>query len=227
MKDKIIKIKFFLTLCFFFPTLLFSQQKDFETWSSVELQYNISKKLRISLTDELRLKNNSTTIKKYFFDLCLSYKFNKYIKIAGNYRLIQRNNIDYSTGHRFYADLSLKKEIKRFDLSYRTRYHSQYIDINSSEDGLTPENYLRNKISIKYDIKKKSLFPFASYELFYQVGNPGKNEFNKMRFTVGLEYKINEKNNFDLFYRIQPRFNVNNPLTSYILGINYCLSLNN
>ncbi len=219
------KIKTFCIILLLFCTFTvsFAQVNDFELWSGVQLRKKITKKLRVSFEEEIRFNENISDIKKFYSEISLSYRLNKYIRFAARYRFTENKTLlsYYSTRHRIMADISLRYRISRLTVAYRARYQTKYIDIYSSETGFVPQNHSRNKLSLKYNIRKNPVSPFISSELYYQLNNPEGNRLDKLRNTAGFEYNINKKNSFDIYFRIQQQINVNNPVKSYIIGVGY------
>ncbi|NCO55833.1 MAG: DUF2490 domain-containing protein, partial [Bacteroidetes bacterium] len=91
-----------------------------------------------------------------------------------------------------------------------------------------PEWYSRNKFTLKYDTDKRYT-PYASVELQYQFRNPREwesdNTLHRSRYSIGVDYKINKKSTFGLYYLIQREFNVVNPQYLYIVGMEYSIAL--
>jgi hypothetical protein len=125
-------------------------------------------------------------------------------------------------------DLTLKKKFEKISLSYRQRIQAEERDIYSSEIGKLPEWYSRNKFAIKYDTEKRYT-PYAAIELRYQLRNPREwqsdNTWHRNRYSFGVDYKLNKKSTFGIYYLIQREYNVALPQNQYILGLEYSLSL--
>jgi len=103
----------------------------------------------------------------------------------------------------------------------RGRYQSQYTNINTSETGGVPRNYLRSKFALKYNTEKKTS-PFISIEFYNLLNDPsGKAFVNNIRYQFGLDYELNKFSSISLSYLINEEVNVNNPWTSYITAIGY------
>ena len=225
MNSKLFNIRtlWIILLLFCTFTVSLAQINDFELWSGVQLRKNITKKLRVSFEEEIRFNENISDIKKFYSEIGLSYRLNKHIRFAARYRFTENKTIlsYYSTRHRIMADISLRYKISRLFIAFRSRYQIKYIDIYSSETGFVPRNHSRNKLSLKYNIRKNPVSPFTSGELYYQLNNPEGNQLDKLRYTAGFEYNINKKNSFDIYFRIQQQINVNNPVKSYIIGVKY------
>ncbi len=83
-----------------------------------------------------------------------------------------------------------------------------------NENRINPEYVWRNRIKISYDKKKMPWTPYLSFESYYLLNDPDPirfynsaatayNErssyFSKIRYTLGLEYKINKQHAVELF----------------------------
>ncbi len=168
------------------------------------------------------MNENFTELGTFFTDIGLTYKISKNFRISGNYRIIEKRRLDdsYSIRHRYYFDLSYREKFKPIVVQYRIRFQSQYKDVYSSSDGMMPEYYLRNKITLKLDLDKK-FTPYIYSELFTPLNKPDGIYIDNVRYCAGTEYKLNRMHSFDIFYMIQKEYNVPDPWTDYILGIGY------
>jgi outer membrane protein assembly factor BamA len=200
----------------------FAQTKDAMLWLNVTLEKKITKDFSLSVAEELRFSDNITELGAYFTDLGLNYKFDKHWRMSANYRFTNRQRLDdsYSKRHRYYFDLSYRNKFKPFSLIFRTRFQSQYTDVNSSATGHVPEYYWRNKLSLKYELEKKYT-PYISLEMFLPVLTPQLSQPDGMRYTAGMEYAINKHATLDLYYMIQRAYNVNNPETDFVIGVGF------
>jgi len=185
-----------------------AQENDFQTWHSVSLNKKIIKKTNLTLKSSLRLRENSSLYAKQFFDLRIKRRFNKQISYAVGYRYIKRSNkkFIFSNQNRFYADINYNNKInKRYSYSIRNRWQTQ-------GDLYGYKMTLRQKIGLEYNIKKTKLTPYMGTEYFLTM-NDG---INKFRSTISLSYPLSKNIDFDLSYRIQKEYYVNNPETLYI-----------
>ncbi len=65
---------------------------------------------------------------------------------------------------------------------------------------------------MSYNIRKTKLQPESSVECFYKWNE----SIEKIRYTLLISYPIIKNLDFDLSYRIQQEFYVNNPETLFI-----------
>ena len=207
-------------------TFVFAQQKDFGLWTAFELEKDLSKNLELDIAVENRLKDNLNQRDESFINTDISYRFGLFAAGFG-YRLTNNNEKEenYGYSHRFHWQFRIRPEWQRFSFDYRIRFQSQYFNIQSTENGFIPENYLRNKIKADYTIRKSKFEPSVSYELFYFINQTGNNYIHRKRFSLEMEYKINKNNSFQLSYIIHETINEKDPVNRYILGIGYKLEI--
>lgn len=220
-----------LSVVCFFTCHVFSQAvNDAGLWATWNVEKKINKRLEVFLTQEFRLKENYSQINLFYTDIGIGIKPFGFMKVAISYRTIQKARIDetYSFRHRITMDVVLKKKFGSIATSFRQRLQTQVGNVYSSETGKLPEWFARERLEIKYDLNKP-IKPFAAVELRYQLKDPKNMQlngtWNRIRYTLGLDYKLNEKNAFSLYYLIQHGFNVAEPENIYITGIVYTLSL--
>jgi hypothetical protein len=80
------------------------------------------------------------------------------------------------------------------------------------------DHKLRSRLAVSYDIKKCPFEPFAEVEVYHELDNHFA--FNKVRYTIGTEYKINKENKLKLYYRYQDYADIDE-VSGHILGISY------
>ncbi|HLC83267.1 MAG TPA: DUF2490 domain-containing protein [Bacteroidia bacterium] len=203
---------------------------DAGLWCTFNVEKNLTQKFALFLTEEYRVRENFSQNNLFYTDLGLSYKPADFIKISLSYRCVEKfvedNTISFR--HRGMLDIALKKKFGNFAVSYRQRIQAEVRNVYSSDIGNLPEWYSRNKFQIKYDLDKP-ITPYIATELRYQINNPRSVESDKMwhrcRGFVGLDYKKNDRNTFGVFYMIQKEWNVSEPQSLYILGLEYTLTL--
>jgi len=197
-----------ILLLFFFSFSGFAQENDFQTWYSVSLNKKIIKKTNLSVKTGLRFRENSSLYAKQFTDFKIKRKYNKRISYALGYRYINKWDIalNISDQNRFYADVNYKNKFsKRFSYAVRNRLQSQ-------GNFFSYKMTLRQKFALDYNIKKIKLTPSISTEYFLTL----EDGINKLRSTIALGYPLAKKLDFELAFRIQQEFYVNNPQTLFI-----------
>ncbi len=218
--------------CLGFSPLLGQVRQDAGMWATLSIQHALNKKINLVIDEEFRIKENYQRINLFYTNVGIDYKVNKFLKISPTYRTIQKKRLDgnYSYRHRLMLDVTVKKKIKKITLSERVRYQIEVQDFYTSKKGKFPEQYLRLKTDVKYDIDKK-ITPYYSIEFRYQIRNTRgdgpvyDNGFHRVRNVLGAEYEINKKNSINLYYLFQTEFDISTPESIYILGIGYSLTI--
>ena len=80
------------------------------------------------------------------------------------------------------------------------------------------DHKLRSRLAVSYDIKKSPFEPFAEVELYNELDNVFA--YDKVRYTVGTEYKIDKKNKLKIFYRYQDYADIDE-VSGHVLGLGY------
>jgi len=198
-------------------------QNSPSTWVELEFSKKIIKNLKVEFNPELRLLGDFK-MDTYILEGGLSYKLHKYLTVAGYYRF--ENEWDYknSTGaykgqvssNRIALDAKSGFELKRFDFQFRLRY-TNGADFDQTTDDKA--SYFRYRAKIDYDIKGSKFVPFVSFEAFHDLI---LGDVDKVRYTGGLSYPINDHHELGLFYRLQDYSEVDKESMN-ILGIGYSL----
>ena len=197
------KSRFILFL--FCPFLLIAQEQDFQQWSKIGISYDFNKDISVSFDQAFRFRENASLADVTFSNLSLKYDLIKKWSVAIGYRYITDFDLSQntSTSYRIYTDINYSKKYKRWRIKNRFRYQYQ-------EENFT----LRDKIFLKYNIRRTPLEPFTTFELFFK-----DSEFKKWRYTLGLSHPFLKEFDIDVFYRLQKSFNINNPKQLHILGL--------
>jgi hypothetical protein len=180
---------------------LFSQDKDFRIWTSINLEKKLSSGFSLLFSETVRFTENASQAGTVFSDFGIRYRLKKKWKITGHYRFSKFNNGGgfFSTGQRFYIDLAYRQKTNTpLSFTFRGRYQSQYIDMYASIDGLLPQKRLRIKTTASYDLEKRYK-PYISAELFYELSDNTeyKNRFVNSRYAAGVVYELNKRNSLE------------------------------
>ncbi|OFY86202.1 MAG: hypothetical protein A3F72_07040 [Bacteroidetes bacterium RIFCSPLOWO2_12_FULL_35_15] len=203
---------------------------DAGLWSTATFECDINKKIVLFVTEEMRLRENFTRLNLFYTNVGLEYKISKNFKTSLAYRPSQKfmSNNMFSLRHRIQWDVTVKKSFWNLNLSYRHRLQAEGKNMYSSDKGLIPEWFSRNKFQVKYDLHKP-VSPYFSVELRYQIHDPRNQRFDhdwhRVRYQGGFDYKINKHHCLGLYHMIQKEFNIANPETLYITGIEYTYKL--
>ncbi len=226
-------MKKYILILLFIPLAIRSQNtSDAGMWNTFSIQKSINKTTYIVFDQEFRLRENYSRLNLFYTNLGAGYKISKNFKTELTYRCVQKYLIDntFSFRHRLMVDFIYKKKFHAISLSNRLRYQTEIKDYLTSDLGKYQEQFLRYKMELKFDIDKK-ITPFISTEIRYQLDvQNGKraiynNEIHRIRYAIGIDYKLKNNNTFSIYYLIQNEFYISSPENNYILGLQYAINL--
>lgn len=225
-------------------------QSDGGLLMGFEVEKKISKSFSIDVEADLRTRNDFRTMDRWGAGVNATYKFTTWIKGDVGYNLYNYNfheDISYKASgaynhwrpsywgikHRLHASLTgtmktgsnIKLVLReRWQYTYRPEKTVQRWDFDEEqwEDKVRSgkaKHQLRSRLQVEYDKKRALLTPFASVELFNAWS------VEKVRYTVGTDFRLAKRNALSVYYRFQDiRVNDDDgdPDTHY-LGIAYKL----
>lgn len=204
--------------------------RDWASWNTIGIDYKANDKWSFSLEEQLRLKENISAIDNYFTQLSANYELFNDFEIGVGIRYIRENDNQgavqgYENFFRFQVELNYKHKFNNFKIGYRLRYQNKNELGVSYDEGDFPNQNIRFKTSIGYNIKNWSLDPKLSAEIFNRFQEGKENGFNKYRLTVGTDYKIKNFGKIGAFYRYEKDLNVDLPDVTNIIGLKYTYSI--
>ena len=96
----------------------------------------------------------------------------------------------------------------------QSKDYSYMVDTKNAKS----DHKLRSRLSVSYDIKKSPFEPFAEIEAYNELDNAFA--YNKIRYTLGTEYKINKEHKLTLYYRFQDYAEIDE-VSGHVLGLGY------
>ena len=167
---------------------------ELQTRYSFEATYSPIKRLKLSLSPELRF-DDEFSLSKYHVETGAAFKLSPVFSIEGQYRFVinPRDTKDTEYLSRYMFGLRYKKKLDRYTLSFRMA-RSNYAD-----DDTDNSKYLRFRGKLKYNIKKCKISPLVGLEAFR---DQNEKEVVKMRYFVGADYKLFKKNYIGIRYKL-------------------------
>ena len=111
---------------------------------------------------------------------------------------------------------------ERWQYTYRPEKETDRYNFSDAEWKKTTvsskaHHVLRSRFQLDYDIPKCKFDPYASIELFNSMN------LEKTRLTAGVEYKLQKKHVFNVFYRYQNANSSNDDedRNCHIVGLSY------
>lgn len=213
---------------------LHAQNHDFGAWGSLSAQKSIGD-LNLGAEAEIRTQDNASKVDRLSLQLSVNYDLIKQVKVGIGYELMDYYDSkydDYQLRHRFIVYVTGKQKWGDFTFSLReraqvtTKDESDRIRKSGKIDTykINPEWTWRNRVKVEYNIPHCRLTPSFSFETFYQLNNPDGNVFDKIRYTITLEYKLSKQHQLEVYSLMNKEINVSDPLTNHVIGAGYAFS---
>lgn len=141
----------------------------------------------------------------------------------------------FSLRERYQFTYRMRSYCDRERWYYKRRTGDYYLDEDRyNGDGSSNDKYsymtdtkkaksdhkLRSRLSVSYDIKQCPFEPFAEVEVYNELDNAFA--YDKIRYTVGTDYKINKEHKLTLYYRYQDYADIDE-VGGHVLGIGYAI----
>ena len=222
------KIK--LSLLFFLGTLLsvVAQNEDvYENWSSIEVDYGLTKNIDIYGGGQLRIKSVGDSYNKSFYELGAKIKINDHLSSGFGFRGIDElDDVGNIQGHekfnRYHAFLTGAYEYKKFDFRLRLQFQRKNeVGISDSVNN----DFFRTRFEVRYDIKDWKADPRIGIELFTKDDLNFDENYKKYRFSFGTKLNLKGPNSLTIKYILQEEVRVDSPVSHHILRLNYNYSI--
>ncbi len=177
---------------FLISFFLFSQNKEFHFWNSLELEYKTVNDVKLLLEIGERSESGLFQNVKYFSDFSIYKKHNKLLGYALGYRYVI--NINNTVNNRLYSDVYYKYKLYdniRFISRSRVQIQKNSLDFFT--------NKIRQKIKLNFNIQKTNTSLFTSVEFFYVL----QEKFEKIRYVIGLKQSIVKNTDLALGYMME------------------------
>lgn len=218
------KQHFFLLLLFVFALEGFSQNyTDFQGRFIPAVNYRINKKWKIGGEYRYSLQKDFQEFRSSAGQFQVQYDINKKFSIETGYRFTTSFTED---SHRLFSSLKFDQKFNAFTLFAAIKYQFSTGSFNSRYMNYykEPKQMVREKLGLDYNIPKSKASVFASAEMFLRLAQNDPIKFDRMRYTVGGDYKLKHGSTLGLsvFYddKTDPR-----KTDRFVLVTKYSLSI--
>lgn len=200
-----IKRCFVLLISILLSISAFAQEKDFGIWYGISVSHKLNKKLEVNLSTDVRTFRNAAKVDEAFIEGGLEYDFNKYLAVAGSYRLsksIEDNN-SYYFRHKVFLDFKGSMPAGNFSFSARLRFQTRTKTYIQDENDKHPDYTGRIKLKAVYKTPVFPVNPYLYVESFSPMFSDKRRSIEKIRYSAGLDFKIAKKQSVELEYILQ------------------------
>lgn len=196
---------------FFLPCILTAQT---ESWTGVSFEHEVSKKWAYVIETEHRRSLTDSPDGTFLFLLAGNRPLANNLSITAGTRFEPAANGDAGT-LRVFSDLNYKLPLgdSPFTLESRLRYQQ---DRPPGEDGSLRRVSLRPRIGLAAEISDR-VGVVGEYEGRFRFDQ--RDEWSRVRYTVGLEYKATDHLKLEIFWRQEDRINQATPRSTTIFGL--------
>lgn len=182
-----------LLLLLLIPSAANSQQTS--EWLSGSVKFDLPRKFSFEMTEETRIINNSIGIYIYFSEFQLEYKLTTWLDVSMKYRMswAKEENMYFYSRKKYFADITLNLPVDRLKIENRIRYTQKTKSYISDADDLYADKHIRNKCSVKYNIRKSPLTPILSTEIFFPVGAYNNYPIDQYRLAIDTKISLANK----------------------------------
>jgi len=192
-------------------SLLSAQTNDWGLWTSVDAEKKLGKNWELDIGGQYRWKDNISVTDQIRGSADISRKLGKHLQLGAGYELIAKKKVNkdvFVYRNRFRVQSKVSYKYARFTADWRLRMQLTMMEKEDLSGGITfDDDYhkwvMRNRFSLKYDIRKTPLKPYINFELFHQPFGGLEYSYYKNRFSVGTDYKINKRHSLEVGYKLE------------------------
>lgn len=219
------KIKpFLLSLSLLFSGSAIGQQWDFLSWYQIRVGGELTKKLSMSVEQQVRLFDNSTKLDQTFTELGFGYDLPKGFEIDLAYRFSWNQEKDgtFINRHRYNFDVSYSEKFWKLKGKVRARIQHRPSPSLFNER-LEPEDspvYFRLNGDVVYR-KLGDWTPGVEFEAFFRLDDPNNLGATTFRYKVTLDYNLPKRSELGLFYMLETEHSGQTPEYYSVVGLKY------
>ena len=185
------------------------QAPDFQLRISPSVDYKFAKKWTTSFEYRYALDHDVSEFRNSAYEAGIKYDIAKKVSIETHYRFTTSFEKD---SHLLFAILKYKKNIsKRFSLKSSTRYQFRTgsFDDDYMQYFKTPSQFLREKITLEYNVPKSKASIYIAPEIFLKIDDEANPFFSyhRMRYNAGIDYELKYGNTIGLGFFYEDQYN--------------------
>ncbi|PHK28092.1 hypothetical protein VF13_40975 [Nostoc linckia z16] len=197
------------------------QMPDGQLRLTPSVTYKFSKKWKAGIDYRYALDHDMAVFRSSMLQGYGEYKLAKKWSIEAGYRFTTSYDKDV---HRLYGSLLFDQKMKDFTISSRTRYQYSTRRFNSEFMEMFPaKEYLREKITVEYNIPKCKASVSAGAEFFFDWDSEGF-QYDRTRYIAAADYHLKYGNTFGLSFFYEDRYNTLKQ-DRYVFNVKYSLAL--
>lgn len=213
------------------PVILFAQTSDFGTEYGLSYAFKPWRGSELSLSQELRFKDNSRRFAKSETGIDLQQAlFRKPLKsldmrfrLGAGYHFICRQNASYNiyNQHRFLLQSNLTKDLGQWRLGLRARMQTTLRNPQLGSYKDNPQHCLRLRLSVRYELPDSPWQLSLSHEGFVSLFSTYSPLYDESRTQLSATRAFGKHQSLSMFAKCSQEVQVANPDTYYSLGLSW------
>lgn len=196
--------------------------RDLRLITEIGAAKNLGNSWEIGIFGKCWLDKNISEFSEIDLEATIGFRPYQFLLAEAGYRWSRSkdNFNNFNTRNRFSGSLDFIARIERYRFDFRTCFQNIDDENQWDDDSRTSKNILRNRLQIKYNIRKSKLTPFLlteHYGRLYSNDDYGL----KIKSEIGTTYRINKHHELKVYYRVDRELNNENPYLLYSLGVSY------
>lgn len=185
-----------------------------ESWTGVSFEHEVDPKWAYVLETEHRRSLSQAPEGTFLFLLAGNRQLTDNANLTFGSRFEPAANGDLNT-FRMFTDLNTKLPIRGTILTLESRLRYQQ-DRPLGEDGSLRRVSFRPRIGLSAELTER-IGIAGEFEGRFRFDQ--RNEWSRVRYTCGIEFKASDRLNLEVFWRMEDRINQTNPRTTTIFGL--------
>lgn len=194
-----------------FCSFIYAQEQlpDFQLRISPSVDYKFAKKWQASFEYRYALDHDMSEFRNSAIEAGIKYDIFKKASLETRYRFTTSFEND---SHLLFAIFKYNYKLnKRFSLKSSTRYQFRTgsFDADYMQYFKKPTQYLREKITLEYNVPKSKLSLYIAPEIFLKIADKDLPllSYNRIRYNAGIDYAMKYGNTIGLGFFFEDRYN--------------------
>ena len=201
-----------------------AQYNDAGLWADISLSHEVSDRLEVTVSPEIRLDENISRWARCFVDVSAEYSLNKRFSMTAAYRGgLANDGVQVDPRQRLQYGLTIKEKLDDFVFQFQSRIQLSIAGTVGDADADFVTLW-RNRAGIKYTGLKR-LDLSTSFELFNNASQYNPLELQNWRWIAQATRKITKKQSVAAGYLIQRDFTESPLETDYVILLSYKVEL--
>lgn len=198
------------------------RQQDMGLIVGAQISADLTGNMSLEAEEEIRFDHNAMQFDRWLTQVGLDYSFlhnRMHVGVFGS-AIRRHNDHDYYENRgRLGIDVSYSESIRRFKLSYRTRFTSTFLDEQTGLHRINPKIYWRNQLKATYQMPGSRFKYSLSTELHWPINDPKHHRPDNLRTVFTADYRVSRHHSVAASLRLDDDLFINQPVDRLYVGL--------